>query len=100
MADAVPVSRRAKPEPAKIAVEVQGEFKTDKERKEAEEAALAFAKQITAESIPEVPDSLVNTLGQEKNYGKIKAVKVIEYEVKDRKGEPTGQMRTYHRVDH
>lgn len=101
MADAVPVSKkvRAAAEPPKVTV--HGTFKDAKDRKEAEERLLAQAKEIVASEVPDIPDDLVNTLGQEKNYGKFKEVSELPYKVFDEvTGKPTGETRVAIRINH
>lgn len=104
MADAIPVHGKSKVK-KEVPVEVtphspEGGFKDAKEEQAAKDALLAKAKEIVAAEVPVVPDELVNTLGQEKNYGKIQSVTEMPYDVVNRKGEPTGEVRTHLRINH
>lgn len=95
MANANPVNRGKK---EAVVVQVINASGVPDAKRDAE--LLARAKDIVAGEVPDVPDELVNTLGQERNYGKIAKVQELEYAVVDRKGEPTGETRTALRVDH
>lgn len=101
MANAVPVgSKSAKKQ---IVTEVVIHDSTGDEKADAQKKSdlMAKAKVILASEVPEVPDELVNSIGQASNYGKT-PLKVSEqpYDVLDRKGEPTGQQRVAIRIDH
>lgn len=100
MADAIPVHGKGKKEDK--APEATPFYEgTDKKELEAKRSELlAKAKDIVSAEVPDVPDELVNTLGQQKNYGKFSKVEEIPYPVMDRKGEPTGDVRTVIRITH
>ena len=101
MANAIPANSKMKKEAPKAPEVILADPPSDPKALEAAKAALlARGQEIVASEKPDVPDELVNTLGQERNYGKIKSVSEHVYEVKDRKGEPTGETRVAIRVDH
>lgn len=94
MANAIPVNTPVPAVQAEPSVETMGGELTEAE-------LLKRGQEIVAAEKPvKVLDEQVNQIGQLSVYGNIAAVKAIPYEAVDRKGNPTGEMRTHIRVDH
>lgn len=100
MANAIPVHSKGAKEEVKIEVQPHGDFKDAKERQAAVDALLQRAQQIAASEVPVIPDELVGSIGQASSYGKFKSVTEVPYDVINRKGDPTGEVRTVIRIDH
>lgn len=94
MADAVPVHSKSKKQKAsEIEVVTHGDT--------TREDLLARAQEIVDSEAPaQVLDEQVNQIGQLSSYGKFQKVMEVPYDVRDRKGEPTGEVRTAIRIDH
>lgn len=95
MANAIPVHSKSKkkeaPQPPTV---------TTANPETKPEDLLARAQAVVATEIPEVLDEQVNQIGQAGKYGNIKSVTEQAYDVLNRKGEPTGEVRYHTRIDH
>lgn len=101
MANAVPVNSGKRAAPAAPVVTPHIDTTDPKEVKAAQDRLLERAREIVEGEVPaEVRDDQVNGIGQASMYGKLKAVTEVPYEVLNRKGEATGEVRTCIKIDH